>query len=85
MTPCSFLADLDGGNVRQVSFVELWERGRNWEALRDPTIGPQGGCTGCEIASQCGGARCVARHECGALFAGDAECPYYQEVTRCMS
>jgi len=85
VTPCSFLADLDGGNVRQVSFVELWERGRNWEALRDPTIGPQGGCTGCKIASQCGGARCVARHEHDDLVAGDSECPHHLEEAGCVS
>ncbi|MCP4536724.1 MAG: radical SAM protein [Chloroflexi bacterium] len=79
VTPCSFLADLSVGNVRQTPFAELWERGENWGVLRDPTIQLQGSCANCDIASQCGGARCVARHEHGDLFAGDIQCPHYLE------
>jgi MoaA/NifB/PqqE/SkfB family radical SAM enzyme len=75
VTPCSFLADLSAGNVRQVPFAELWKRGETWAALRDPTIQPRGSCVGCGVVSQCGGARCVARHECGDLMGGDVECP----------
>lgn len=78
VTPCSFLADLSAGNARQTPFAELWERGENWSPLRDPIARPQNGCTGCAIALQCGGARCVARHERSDLLAGDAECPYYR-------
>ena len=85
VTPCSFLADLSAGDTRQVSFAEVWERGKNWEVLRDPTIGPQGGCAGCDVAPQCGGARCVARYECGDLFGGDAECPHCREGAGCVS
>ena len=73
------------GDVRQVDFAELWARGENWNALRDPTRQPQGGCAGCKIASQCGGARCVARYECGDLFAGDAECPHFGKGATCAS
>jgi radical SAM protein with 4Fe4S-binding SPASM domain len=76
VSPCSFLADLDAGNIRQTPFAELWKRGVNWEALRDPNSYLQSGCDGCEIALQCGGARCVARYERGGLFSGDAECLY---------
>ncbi|MCP4543361.1 MAG: radical SAM protein [Chloroflexi bacterium] len=85
VTPCSFLVDLSAGNVRQTPFAELWEREENWGVLRDPTIQLQGGCADCDIASQCGGARCVARHEHGDLFAGDAECPHYLEATQYVS
>ena len=85
VTPCSFLADLSVGNVRQTPFAELWKRGENWDALRDHTAQLQSGCTDCDIASQCGGARCVARHERGDLFAGDAECPHYLEAAQCVS
>ena len=85
VTPCSFLADLSAGNVRQTPFAELWERGQNWSPLRDSAARPQGGCNGCEVALQCGGARCVARHERGGLLAGDAECPHYQEEAQCVS
>jgi radical SAM protein with 4Fe4S-binding SPASM domain len=76
VSACSFLADLDAGNIRQVPFSELWKRGLNWETLRGPDSHLQSGCDGCEIAMQCGGARCIARYECGGLFSGDAECLY---------
>ena len=82
VTPCSFLVDLSVGNARQTPFAELWEREENWGMLRDPTIQLQGGCADCDIASQCGGARCVARHEHGDLFAGDTECPHHLEVAQ---
>lgn len=85
VTPCSFLADLSAGNVRQTSFPQLWERGKDWEALRHSTVRPRGGCTGCDVAPQCGGARCVARCEYGDLFAGDAECPHYRQEGGCVS
>ncbi|MBN1247393.1 MAG: radical SAM protein [Anaerolineae bacterium] len=80
VTPCSFLADLDAGNVRQAPFAELWQRGENWGVLRDPTARLQGSCADCDVALQCGGARCVARRERGDLLAGDAECPRYRGV-----
>ena len=85
VTPCSFLADLSAGDVRRVPFAELWGQGENWGLLRDPTARPGGGCTGCTIALQCGGARCVARYERGDLFAGDVECPHCWEETPCVS
>jgi radical SAM protein with 4Fe4S-binding SPASM domain len=85
VTPCSFLADLSAGNVRQTPFAELWQRGENWHALRNPTTRPQGGCIGCAIASQCGGACCVSRYEHSNLFAGDAECLHYQMDAHCAS
>jgi radical SAM protein with 4Fe4S-binding SPASM domain len=75
VTACSFLADLDAGNVLTTPFGELWARGRSWEHLRDRGARPGGGCADCAVEPQCGGARCVARYERGDLFAGDAECP----------
>jgi len=75
VTPCSFLADLSAGNARQSPFPELWAQGEKWGLLRDPAARPQESCARCDIALQCGGARCVARYERGDLFAGDAECP----------
>ena len=81
VTPCSFLGDLDAGNVRHMPFAELWKKGCNWELLRDPVARSQGSCTGCTIAVNCGGARCIARYDNRAtsvrlrLLAGDSECP----------
>ncbi|MBU1877692.1 MAG: radical SAM protein, partial [Chloroflexi bacterium] len=79
VTPCSFLADLGAGNVRQVPFTELWRRGENWEPLRDANAQPQDPCAGCDIIRLCGGARCIARYEKGDLLAGDAACPQHHE------
>jgi radical SAM protein with 4Fe4S-binding SPASM domain len=76
VSPCSFLADLDAGNIRRIPFAELWKRGMNWEALRDPNSHLQSDCDGCDVAKQCGGARCIARYERGDLSSGDAECLY---------
>jgi radical SAM protein with 4Fe4S-binding SPASM domain len=81
VTPCSFLADLSAGSVRRAPFAELWERGESWTPLRDPAAQPRGGCAGCGVAPQCGGARCVARYEQGNLLAGDAACPHYHSPT----
>jgi radical SAM protein with 4Fe4S-binding SPASM domain len=90
VTPCSFLGDLDAGNVRHMPFAELWKRGRSWEMLRDPDARPQGSCSGCAVALHCGGARCIARYDrsyvagslqdtlSSGLLAGDAECPYHK-------
>jgi radical SAM protein with 4Fe4S-binding SPASM domain len=81
VTPCSFLGDLNAGNVRHMPFAELWRRGRNWELLRDPVARLQGNCSDCTIALHCGGARCIARYDNRAtpiwpgLLAGDSECP----------
>lgn len=94
VTPCSFLGDLETGNVCQTPFVELWKQGRNWELLRDPIARPQGSCTGCAVALYCGGARCTARYEKSnasttciqgelntGLLVGDVECPHHREAT----
>jgi len=78
VTPCSFLSDLVAGNVRQISFDEIWARGASWGRLRDPAARPVGDCTDCAVGSQCGGVRCVARYERGDLFSGDVECPRKQ-------
>lgn len=76
VTPCSFLAD-SAGNACRTPFAELWQRGENWERLRDVTARPQRGCTGCAIVQQCGGVRCIARYEGRDLLAGDEACPHF--------
>jgi radical SAM protein with 4Fe4S-binding SPASM domain len=81
VTPCSFLGDLDAGNVRHMPFAELWRKGRNWELLRDPVARLKGNCSDCTIALHCGSVRCIARYDNRAtsihsgLLAGDSECP----------
>jgi radical SAM protein with 4Fe4S-binding SPASM domain len=81
VTPCSFLPQLNAGNVRDKPFALIWREGRSWEELRDPSALPVGHCDGCPISSLCGGARCLAWHEQGNLSAGDAECPRFDDST----
>jgi len=73
VTPCSFLADLSAGDVCQTPFAELWKRGENWGVLRDASPAARSGyCTGCTIAPQCGGARCVEQYE---QYSNPGTCP----------
>jgi MoaA/NifB/PqqE/SkfB family radical SAM enzyme len=88
VTPCSFLGDLDAGNVRCIPFVELWKQGQNWELLRDSTTDGDRAA-----AMHCGGAPCIARREKShaaqsfqaafnaGLLACNAECPSCSEAT----
>jgi radical SAM protein with 4Fe4S-binding SPASM domain len=81
VTPCSFLPQLNAGNVRDKPFALIWREGWSWEELRDPSALPGGRCDGCPISHLCGGARCLAWHERGDLNAGDAECPRFDYST----
>ena len=82
VTPCSFLSDLDAGDVCWTPFAELWRRGQYWTRLRDPTTRSAGGCAGCAHLAPCGGAICVARYEGEDMFSGDPECPHRQDQTQ---
>ena len=77
VTPCSFLPQLNAGNVRDKPFALTWREGQGWERLRDPSALPGGRCHGCPISHLCGGVRCLAWHERGNMSAGDAECPRF--------
>jgi radical SAM protein with 4Fe4S-binding SPASM domain len=52
VTPCSFLADRNAGDVRRTPFAELWQRGQNWELLRDPAAWSGHACAVCDITQQ---------------------------------
>lgn len=73
VTPCPYLP-VAAGNLRQQSFVELWERARIFTALREA---PRGGrCGACEFGEICGGCRCRAYAASGDYLAEDPACAY---------
>jgi hypothetical protein len=62
------------GNLRQVSFAELWERAGVFTDLREPKLG--GRCGVCEFSKICGGCRCRAYAAYGDYLAEDPACAY---------
>src|SRR3989442_5375326 len=54
LTPCPYMP-LSAGNVREVSFVDLWERSEVFDSFREPKL--KGKCADCEYSDICGGGR----------------------------
>jgi radical SAM protein with 4Fe4S-binding SPASM domain len=73
VTPCPYLP-VSAGNVRDVGFGALWERGRVFAELREPRLG--GRCGVCEFREICGGCRCRAYATHGDYLAEDPACGY---------
>jgi AdoMet-dependent heme synthase len=73
VTPCPYMP-VSAGNLRQVGFAELWERGRVFTDLREPKLG--GRCGACEFQVICGGCRCRAYATHGDYLAEDPACAY---------
>jgi radical SAM protein with 4Fe4S-binding SPASM domain len=73
VTPCPYMP-VSAGNLRAVSFAELWRRAPLFERLRDPKLG--GRCGACEFAKICGGCRCRAYATSGDYLAEDPACGY---------
>jgi radical SAM protein with 4Fe4S-binding SPASM domain len=73
VTPCPYMP-VSAGNLRQVSFAELWARGRVFQDLREPRLG--GRCGACEFQVICGGCRCRAYATSGDYLAEDPACAY---------
>jgi hypothetical protein len=65
---------LVAGNLRQQSFVDIWQRAETFENLRDPRLG--GRCGSCEFSKICGGCRCRAYATYGDYLAEDPACAY---------
>jgi radical SAM protein with 4Fe4S-binding SPASM domain len=73
VTPCPYMP-VSAGNLREVGFAELWERGRVFTDLREPKLG--GRCGACEFQVICGGCRCRAYATHGDYLAEDPACAY---------
>jgi len=54
LTPCPYMP-LSAGNVRETSFVDLWERSDVFNSFRYPQL--KGKCGDCEYTDICGGCR----------------------------
>ena len=54
LTPCPYMP-LSAGNIRDKSFVDLWERSEIFDSFRFPHL--KGKCGDCEYTEICGGCR----------------------------
>ena len=70
--PCMLLP-IPLGNVREVSFSEVWRKNPLLEKLRDAE-NLKGKCSRCKYREICRGARCKALAKTGDLFAEDPDC-----------
>jgi radical SAM protein with 4Fe4S-binding SPASM domain len=74
VTPCPYLP-VYGGNLRETSFREIWERSEVFTAIRARN-GLGGRCGACEFAGVCGGCRARAYGASGDYMAEDPWCVY---------
>lgn len=73
VTPCPYMP-LAAGNLRERSFVDIWQRAKVFQDLRHPHLG--GRCGPCEFSRICGGCRCRAYATYGDYLAEDPACAY---------
>ena len=75
--PCAFVP-ISGGNLREVSPAEIWNRAKLFADLRDRK-NLKGKCHDCSQREICGGCRARAFARTGDLFAEDDRCPLSPE------
>jgi AdoMet-dependent heme synthase len=73
VTPCPYMP-LVAGNLRERSFIDIWQQAEVLQNLREPQLG--GRCGACEFAKICGGCRCRAYAAYGDYLAEDPACAY---------
>jgi AdoMet-dependent heme synthase len=73
VTPCPYMP-LVAGNLRERSFVNIWQQAEVLQNLRNPQLG--GRCGDCEFSKICGGCRCRAYATYGDYLAEDPACAY---------
>ena len=73
VTPCPYMP-LVAGNLREHSFVDIWQQAEVFQQLRDLHLG--GRCGDCEFSKICGGCRCRAYASSGDYLAEDPACAY---------
>jgi AdoMet-dependent heme synthase len=74
VTPCPYMTAV-AGNVRALSFREIWLGSPLLASLRNPArLG--GRCGACEFRELCGGCRCRAFAATGDVLAEDPGCPH---------
>ncbi len=72
--PCGYL-EVSGGNIRERSFQEIWEKAAVFQHLRDVRA-LKGKCGRCEYRLVCGGCRARAYALHGDYLAEEPLCPY---------
>jgi heme b synthase len=75
VNPCGYLP-VSAGNVRQLSFKEIWENAKVFNDLRNYAA-YKGKCGACEYKTVCGGCRARAYHETGDYMEEEPLCSYY--------
>jgi radical SAM protein with 4Fe4S-binding SPASM domain len=73
LTPCPYMP-LSAGNVKEISFVDLWERSEVFDSFREPTL--KGKCADCEYSDICGGCRARPYADHGDWLDADEWCLY---------
>lgn len=73
VTPCPYMP-VSAGNLRSMSFADIWQQAKPLRDLRDPQLG--GRCGACEFSRICGGCRCRAYATYGDYLAEDPACGY---------
>jgi AdoMet-dependent heme synthase len=73
VTPCPYMP-LVAGNLRERSFVDIWQQAEVFQQLRDPHL--TGRCGDCEFTKICGGCRCRAYASSADALAEDPACAY---------
>lgn len=72
--PCGYL-ELNCGNVREVDFIQIWEKSEIFRNLRELTT-YRGKCAVCEFIKICGGCRARAYEATGDYLAEEPLCTY---------
>lgn len=73
MTPCPYMP-LSAGNIRDTSFVDLWENSEVFNSFRYPKL--KGKCGECEYSEICGGCRARPYVDHGDWMDADEWCLY---------
>ena len=73
MTPCPYMP-LSAGNIRDNSFVDLWEKSEIFDSFRYPHL--KGKCGECEYSEICGGCRARPYVDHGDWMDEDEWCLY---------
>ena len=82
VTPCPYMP-LSAGNVRQNSFVDLWDKSDVFNSFRYPQL--KGKCGDCEYTDICGGCRARAYYYSdGDYMAEEPWCLYRPSESGCV-
>ncbi len=73
LTPCPYMP-LSAGNIRETSFVDLWENSEVFNSFRYPHL--KGKCGDCEYSEICGGCRARPYVDHGDWMDEDEWCLY---------